>query len=96
MPPGRCVTIEHDAYYRDQKHLTFDERTKVNYDHPASLESSLLAMIEPVLSPIWVLLATGEKPSAMAALGGAVIVASVALNAIHRNLRQSRQRPASS
>lgn len=43
MPPGRCVTIEHDAYYRNQAHLTFEERTQVNYDHPASLESSLLA-----------------------------------------------------
>ncbi len=41
--PGRAVTIEHDAYYRDQAHLTFDERTKINYDHPASLESDLLA-----------------------------------------------------
>lgn len=60
-----------------------------------ALESSLLAMIEPVLSPIWVLLATGEKPSTMAAVGGAVIVASVAFNAIHRGLRQ-KPRPASS
>jgi uridine kinase len=41
--PGRAVTIEHDAYYRDQAHLTFDERVKINYDHPASLESDLLA-----------------------------------------------------
>lgn len=53
-----------------------------------ALESSLLAMIEPVLSPIWVLLATGEKPSVMAAVGGAVIVASVIVTAIHRGLRQ--------
>ena len=36
MPPGRCVTIEHDAYYRDQAHLSLEERTKINYDHPAS------------------------------------------------------------
>jgi uridine kinase len=43
MPAGRCVTIEHDAYYRDQQHLSFEERTQVNYDHPASLESLLLA-----------------------------------------------------
>jgi len=41
--PGRCVTIEHDAYYRDQAHLSFEDRTTINYDHPASLESSLLA-----------------------------------------------------
>jgi uridine kinase len=43
MPPGRCVTIEHDAYYRDQGHLEPDARARVNYDHPDSLESSLLA-----------------------------------------------------
>ncbi len=43
MPQGRCATIEHDAYYRDQSHLTFEQRTKINYDHPASLESDLLA-----------------------------------------------------
>jgi len=41
--PGRCVTIEHDAYYRDQAHLSFEDRTTINYDHPASLESTLLA-----------------------------------------------------
>ena len=43
MPPGRCVTIEHDAYYRDQSHLSREEREAINYDHPASLESPLLA-----------------------------------------------------
>jgi uridine kinase len=43
MPTDRCVTIEHDAYYRDQAHLTFEERATINYDHPSSLESSLLA-----------------------------------------------------
>jgi uridine kinase len=43
MPSGRCVTLEHDAYYHDQGHLLPEERAKINYDHPASLESSLLA-----------------------------------------------------
>jgi uridine kinase len=43
MPTDRCVTIEHDAYYRDQAHLTPEERATINYDHPSSLESSLLA-----------------------------------------------------
>lgn len=43
MPPGRCVTIEHDAYYRDQGHLPATERATTNYDHPSSLESELLA-----------------------------------------------------
>jgi uridine kinase len=43
MPAGRCVTLEHDAYYHDQGHLPPAEREAINYDHPASLESSLLA-----------------------------------------------------
>src|SRR5688572_32594293 len=43
MPPQRCVTLEHDAYYRDQSHLPADERATINYDHPAALESGLLA-----------------------------------------------------
>jgi uridine kinase len=43
MPPGRCATIEHDAYYRDQTHLTREQREAINYDHPGSLETDLLA-----------------------------------------------------
>jgi uridine kinase len=43
MPPGRCVTLEHDAYYRDQAHLPPAERATINYDHPSALESDLLA-----------------------------------------------------
>jgi uridine kinase len=39
---GRSVTIEHDAYYRDQSHLPLHERAAINYDHPSSLETSLL------------------------------------------------------
>ena len=32
-----------DFYYRDLGHLTLDERKQVNYDHPDSVESDLLA-----------------------------------------------------
>ena len=41
--PGRAAVIEHDAYYRDQAHLSPEQRAATNYDHPASLESDLLA-----------------------------------------------------
>jgi uridine kinase len=40
--PGDVVLIQHDAYYRDQTHLPLEERAKVNYDHPDSLETDLL------------------------------------------------------
>ena len=36
------VVIKHDDYYRDQSHLTPEERKLTNYDHPKSLENELL------------------------------------------------------
>lgn len=34
--------IPHDAYYRDLSHLPPEERMKVNFDHPDSLDTELL------------------------------------------------------
>lgn len=36
--PVGCTTLAFDNYYRDQSHLTMAERTRVNYDHPNSLD----------------------------------------------------------
>ena len=38
----KIAYLPHDAYYRAQKHLPFEERAKANYDHPDSLETELL------------------------------------------------------
>lgn len=38
----RIAYVQHDAYYRDQSNVPFATRAQVNYDHPDSLESSLL------------------------------------------------------
>jgi len=38
-----CIAmIEQDSYYKDQSHLTSEERTKTNYDHPDAFDTSLL------------------------------------------------------
>lgn len=34
--------LPHDAYYRDRSDLPLEERAKLNYDHPDSLETKLL------------------------------------------------------
>ena len=39
------IVIKHDDYYRDQSHLTPEERHLTNYDHPSSLENELLYKI---------------------------------------------------
>lgn len=40
--PEDIAVIYHDNYYRRQDQLPFEERKKVNYDHPDSLETDLL------------------------------------------------------
>ncbi len=36
------VVIEQDFYYKDQGHLTFEERLATNYDHPLAFDNDLL------------------------------------------------------
>lgn len=42
LPEKNIVIIEQDSYYKDQSHLTFEERTKTNYDHPLAFDNDLL------------------------------------------------------
>ncbi|HBN96081.1 MAG TPA: uridine kinase [Firmicutes bacterium] len=37
-----CVIVPQDSYYVAHTELTFDERLKINYDHPDALEDELL------------------------------------------------------
>lgn len=34
--------IEQDSYYKNQSHLTFEERIETNYDHPFAFDNELL------------------------------------------------------
>lgn len=40
---GDSVTvISHDSYYKRQEGKTYEERSKVNYDHPSAFDTDLL------------------------------------------------------
>ena len=39
---NNITIISHDYYYKDHPDLTFDERKKLNYDHPDAFETDLL------------------------------------------------------
>ncbi|HEX5724229.1 MAG TPA: uridine kinase [Longimicrobiaceae bacterium] len=36
-----AVFLEHDAYYRELGHLSLEERQRINFDHPDSLDNDL-------------------------------------------------------
>lgn len=42
LPKDDVVIIPQDAYYRDNKDIPLEERKKMNYDHPDSIEFELL------------------------------------------------------
>lgn len=37
----KIVMMQQDAYYKDQSHLTMEERVKTNYDHPKAFDNTL-------------------------------------------------------
>ena len=38
----RITMIQQDMYYKDQSHLSMEERVKTNYDHPMAFDNDLL------------------------------------------------------
>lgn len=42
FPNGEVIIIPQDAYYRDNSTIPLEERQKINFDHPASVEFELL------------------------------------------------------
>lgn len=46
------------------------------------IEAALIAMIEPVMNPIWVFFGYGEKPSPFAIIGGLIILSTIAVRTI--------------
>jgi drug/metabolite transporter (DMT)-like permease len=48
----------------------------------SALEAILVPVIEPILSPVWVAIAFGERPGSWALLGGAIVVGAVTARAV--------------
>ncbi|MCY4329819.1 MAG: uridine kinase [Endozoicomonadaceae bacterium] len=42
LPCKHLCVISEDAYYKDQSHLSMEERAKTNYDHPDAVDHHLM------------------------------------------------------
>jgi uridine kinase len=42
LPEGEVGIISQDSYYTDTSHLNYEERIKINFDHPRSIDFELL------------------------------------------------------
>jgi drug/metabolite transporter (DMT)-like permease len=54
--------------------------------HVRALDASIISIIEPILNPIWVMLATSERPAYWSVVGGSIVLAT----SLTRSLLASR------
>jgi drug/metabolite transporter (DMT)-like permease len=50
--------------------------------HVTALEAILIPVVEPILNPVWVMLAIGETPGRWAFIGGLVVISSIVFKSI--------------
>src|SRR5436190_946124 len=60
--------------------------------HVTALEAMLIPLIEPVLNPVWVMLALGERPGPWAIVGAALVLGAVFVRGIVMVRRRRNQR----
>jgi len=48
-----------------------------------AIESSLIAMLEPIFNPIWVMIGYHEFPSVWSLIGGGVIISALSMRMIY-------------
>ncbi len=61
--------------------------------HTPAVEASLLALVEPVLNPVWTFLLAGERPGPWAVRGGALILAATLWRTLAPWVEARRRRP---
>jgi drug/metabolite transporter (DMT)-like permease len=57
-----------------------------------AVDAALIAMLEPVLNPVWVFLGYGERPGYWAAVGGAIIILALTGRTLANERDRRRQR----
>ncbi|UGU16702.1 uridine kinase [Sinomicrobium kalidii] len=60
LPENEVGVISQDSYYKDTSHLSYEERTKINFDHPRAIDFDLLVSHlktlrkgEPIHQPVY-------------------------------------------
>jgi uridine kinase len=88
------VVVPHDAYYKDNNHLPVEERAKLNYDHPDSLETDLLVQHLKELEegreiemPVYDYTIHARKPSGIIVKPAPVIIVDGILIFVEKALR---------
>lgn len=89
------ATLCHDYYYKAHPELTYEERTKLNYDHPAAFDTDML--VEhiralknnvPIEHPVYSFVEHNRTEETVAVKPSRVIIVDGILIFEHRELRE--------
>jgi len=93
--PDHVALIPHDAYYRHRPERSYAERTRVNYDHPDSLETELLlaqmkdvASGKPIQQPLYDFSRHQRRPETLKVEPRPVVLIEGILILVEPELRQ--------
>ena len=91
------VTLCHDYYYKAHPELTYEERTKLNYDHPQAFDTQMLvehikALKEnvPVEHPVYSFVDHNRLPETVSVKPSKVIIVDGILIFENKELRELR------
>jgi drug/metabolite transporter (DMT)-like permease len=63
----------------------------IGIKHTPPISASLIASLEPLLNPLWVLLLTGEAPGVWALVGGAIVIVTIVIYNVADSKQNGRQ-----
>jgi uridine kinase len=90
-----AVFLDQDSYYREMGHLPLEERRRVNFDHPDSLDNDLLVehlrqliARQPILKPLYDFAAHTRTPERVRVLPRDVVLVEGILLFVDPRLRE--------
>ncbi len=96
LPANSVTVIPQDAYYKDNGHLSADERAKINFDHPSSIEFVLLnkqidqlKRNEPIEMPIYSYLTCSRAKETVKVAAHEIIIIEGILVLTNKKLRDN-------
>ncbi len=96
LPKGSAVLIDHDSYYKDHKGMPIEERQKLNYDHPDSLDNPLLVRHlhalranEPIEKPVYNFVTHSREKRTERILPAPVVIVEGILILADENIRNA-------
>ncbi|MCC7317282.1 MAG: uridine kinase [Bacteroidales bacterium] len=95
LPNSSVSIISQDSYYKDNGHLSSEDRKKINFDHPASIEFDLLIeqidqlrMGEVIQMPIYSYVSCARSSDTIAVKPTKVVIVEGILVLTNAELRQ--------